>query len=141
MPTGALPGYLGVLSISTDGGTTYNPIGELTDVTLKFAQKMLDATSHASAGAEEFVPGNSGWTGTAKALSVFADTAQAALAGVLSGKTKCKFRFDPVGTNTGKPRREGFGYISDWQEDQPNTNLVALSLSIQGTGVLTFSTQ
>ena len=41
----------------------------------------------------------------------------------------------------GKPRREGFGFITDFQEDQPNTNLVAINVSIQGTGALTFSTQ
>jgi predicted secreted protein len=139
--TGSVAGYNGVLSISPDGGTTYHVFGEVTDVSLKFTLKTLDATSHSSAGHEEFIPGNDGWTGTAKGLSVVADAGQTDIAAALAGKTKLKFRFDPYGTAVGKPRREGFGFITDFQEDQPNTNLVAINVSIQGTGALTFSTQ
>lgn len=139
--TQSIAGYKGVLSVSSDGGTTYNPVGELTDVDITFTQKMLDATSHSSAGAEEYVPGTSGWVATAKTLAVYSDTAQAAVIAALTPKTKLFFRFDPVGTSVGLPRRVGAGFIESFKEASPNTNLVAIDISIRGTGVLTFSTQ
>jgi hypothetical protein len=141
MTTAAKPGYLGVLAVSTDGGSTYNPIGELTDMDVTITTKMLDATSHSSGGAEEYVPGNTGWTATAKALAVYSDTAQSAIQAALTPKTKLKFRIDPVGTTVGLPRRVGDGFIESWKEAEPASNLVAVDLSIRGTGPLVFSTQ
>jgi predicted secreted protein len=139
--TQAIAGYNGALQISPDGGTTWHVFGELTDAETNFQQDMLDATSHTSAGHKEFVPGNDEWTATAKGLSVVADVGQLDLANALSGKTKLKLRIDPYGTAVGKPRREGFAFISNWKEAQPNTNLVAVDITFRGTGVLTFSTQ
>jgi predicted secreted protein len=102
MPTQSLAGYNGVLSISTDNGSSYQVIGELRDVELTIDTDMLDATSHSSAGWKEKVAGNAQWTATAGALYVNADAGQAGVVSALSGKTKCKFRFDPEGTSVGK---------------------------------------
>jgi predicted secreted protein len=141
MSTQSIAGYNGVFSVSPDGGTTWTAVGELQDVTLKLATKMLDATSHASAGNEEYTPGNTNWTATVQALAIFADVAQAAITAALTPKTKLYFRFDPAGTATGKPRRQGYGYIEDWEEKEPNAELETVNLTIRGTGILAFSTQ
>jgi hypothetical protein len=141
MATQSIAGYNGLFYVSPDGGTTWHLIGELTDVKAKITTKMEDATSHSSGGLGEFIPGNTTWTGTATVLSVFADVGQAAIAAALSPKTKLKFRFDPVGTAVGKPRREGFGYVSDFEETAPNSGLVGATITIQGTGALVISTQ
>jgi predicted secreted protein len=141
MPTQSLAGYNGVLSISTDNGSSYQVIGELRDVELTIDTDMLDATSHSSAGWKEKVAGNAAWSATAGALYVNADAGQAGVVSALSGKTKCKFRFDPEGTSVGKPRRSGDGYIRNFKETQPTSDLIARSLEIEGTGSLAFSTQ
>ena len=137
----SIAGYNGICYVSTDGGTTYNPIGELQDVKLKIDSKMLNASSHASAGWEESKPGLNVWSATASALLVTSDAVQASLEAAIIAKTLLKFRFDPYGTATGKPRREGFGYLQAYEETQPTADLETAAFTIQGSGALVISTQ
>lgn len=137
----SIAGYNGILSVSTDGGVTWLPVGELREVKLKVSTKMMDATSHSSGGFENAKPGNQKWTATVDELAVFSDTGQAALNAAVSAKTRLKFQFDPAGQATGLPRRVGFGFVADWEEAQPNADLVTEQLTLDGDGQLTFSTQ
>ena len=89
----AIAGYNGIGYLSPDGGTTWVPVIEMKDVTLKRTTKMLDATSHSSSGHEDYVPGVSGWTGTVAALTVFADASTADIESFYSGKALLQFRF------------------------------------------------
>lgn len=141
MSSQSLAGYNGVMYVSTDGGTTYHAVAELQDVKLKVSNKMFDATSHNSAGVADYKYGNQDWTATVGSLAIFGDAAQSAILNAVLGKLLLKFRFDPAGTGSGLPRREGFGLIQDWEETQPNANLETTSLTIQGTGPLVVSTQ
>ena len=141
MSTQAIAGYNGVMYVSPDGGTTWNPVAELQDVTLKITTKMLDATSHASAGHEEYVPGNDNWTATVSALDIFTDAGQGNITAAITPKTKLQFRFDPKGTSTGLPRRFGYGYVESWEEKQPNAELEVVNITLRGTGALQFLTQ
>lgn len=137
----SIAGYNGVMYVSTDAGSTWTAVGELRDVKIKIANKMLDATSHSSGGYSNNNPGNQEWSATVGQLAIFADAGQVVVAAAVAGKTRLKFRFDPAGTATGKPRREGFGYIADWEESQPLGDLETQDLSITGDGQLTLSTQ
>jgi hypothetical protein len=139
--TQALPGYTGIVYVSDDGGSTYVALGELKDAELTVQTEMMDATSHASAGFKEVVPGLQSWTATAGTLYISADVAQDKIDAALSGKTKLKFRFDPEGTSTGKDRYSGDGYISNWKMGTPNNDLNVRSLDITGTGALVKSAQ
>jgi predicted secreted protein len=141
MATQSIAGYNGRMYISTDGGSTFIEFGELKDVTLSVKTDMGDATSHASAGWKDKKPLNSEWSAKASGLKVTTDAGQAAIVSALTGKTRCKFRFDPDGTTVGLPRRNGDGYIADWQETQPNNDLEAVDITIDGAGALTFATQ
>jgi hypothetical protein len=134
-------GYNGAFYVSPDGGTTWQPVGELRNVTLNMKVDALDATSHSSGGHKTRVPGLDEWDATAEVLAIFADAGQAAIAAALTAKTRIKFRFDPAGSATGKPRREGFGFFSSWSEKQPTAELVAVDINITGDGELAFSTQ
>jgi hypothetical protein len=137
----SIPGYNGVFYVSTDGGTTWLPVGELQDVTLQIKTAMLDATSHSSNGWKNNVPGLKEWSASVGQLAIFSDTGQAALTAALTPGTRLKFRFDPAGTATGKPRREGFGLVSDWQEKEPTAALEDQNLTLTGDSELVFSTQ
>jgi hypothetical protein len=70
-----------------------------------------------------------------------ADAGQADIIAALSPKTKLKFRWRPFGTGSGKAQRVGFGYIESWEESAPTSGLVAINLSIKGTGALDMTPQ
>ena len=137
----AIAGYNGIGYLSPDGGTTWVPIIEMKDVTLKRTTKMLDATSHSSSGHEDYIPGVDGWTGTVGALTVFSDASTADIESFYSGKAQLQFRFDPAGTLAGKPRYTGTGYIEDLENKLPNLDLVEHNVSIRGIGTLAYTTQ
>lgn len=141
MPTQSIAGYNGVGYLSPDGGTTWVPIIEMKDVTIKRTTKMLDATSHSSGGHEDYVAGVDGWTATVAALTVFSDASFTDIEAAYAAKTKLDFRFDPAGTASGKPRYQGFGLLEDLEEKLPNLDLVEFTATIRGLGVLTYSTQ
>lgn len=141
MSTQAVPGYNGLMYVSSDGGSTYVKIGELKDVTISFDIDELDGRSHDSGGYYDPVFGSRKWTADAEALNIFSDAGQAAITAALFAATTLFFRFDPAGTSTGKPRRVGSGVITSWQETQPNSDLSAVKIKIAGKGALTFSTQ
>lgn len=137
----AIPGYNGIVSVSTDGGSTYVPVGEMRNCTLNIKVDALDGTSHASGGHKNRIPGLDEWDATVEVLAIFSDAGQAAITAALVAHTRLKFRFDPAGAASGKPRREGFGFFSSWSEKEPTGELVATDLTITGDGELAFSTQ
>lgn len=141
MSTQAVPGYNGLVYVSSDGGSTYTKIGELKNVTLSFNIDELDGRSHDSGGYYDPVFGSRKWTADAEVLNIVTDAGQAAIVAALSGATTLFFRFDPYGTAVGKPRRTGSGVITSWDETQPNSDLSACKIKIAGKGALTFSTQ
>jgi hypothetical protein len=116
-------GYNGAFYVSPDGGTTWQPVGELRNVTLNMKVDALDATSHSSGGHKN----PSAWSRRVgcdgRGSTIFADAGQAAIMAALTAKTRIKFRFDPAGSATGKPRREGFGFFSSLSEKQPTAEL------------------
>lgn len=141
MATVALAGFVAKFYLSDDGGTNYYEIGELRDVEVNEEVDMFEATSHSSGGAKEYVPGNQGWEASIGALYISSDTAQDKLMAALNNKTKCKFRFDPEGTASGKERWAGDGYFRNWKLASPTNDLSAIAAEIQGTGLFVKSTQ
>lgn len=141
MATNAIAGYKGKVYESSDGGGNYFEIGELRNVTLKMHTDMIDATSHASAGDKEVIPGIKSWDADFEYLYASADTAQDALDTAVANRTKLKFRFDPEDTSSGKERWSGDGYLEDVEIQNPTTDAAMRTGKIQGTGALTKSTQ
>lgn len=141
MASQSVAGYNGIVYVSFDGGTTYNAIGELQDAKLKIDLKALNSTSHNSAGWGSVKAGNSNWSATLQALYVAGDTAQAGLQAAAIAKTLVYYRFDEYGTATGKPRKSGSGYITSLEVSQPNEDLEIISITVQGDGALTVTTQ
>jgi predicted secreted protein len=141
MSSQAIAGYNGVGYLSPDGGDTWVPIIEMKDVTIKRTTKQLDATSHSSGGHEDYINGVDGWTATVNALTIFSDASKADFESAYASKTKLKFRFDPAGTSSGKPRFEGYANIEDLEDKFPNLDLVEMTCSLRGLGTLDYLTQ
>lgn len=140
MATAAVPGFNAVLAISTDGGSTYNTIGELKDFTLHLESNMINATSKDSAGWEEMIPGLKKWSISGGGLYLNANTGQDAAYNALVNGTKIKLRMRPVST-TGFDQYIGDAYINSWEVANPLEDAVAVNVSATGTGALTNSNQ
>lgn len=140
MATQAIAGYNALMYISTDGGTTYNKVGELKDVTLTVERETIDATSHDSGGWKENIAGLGSWSASAEALYVDADAGQDAVYNALVNGTLAKFRFLPK-TGTGLEKFEGDGRIVSWELAGPNDDAAAVSIEIEGSGALTKGVQ
>ena len=140
MATGSVAGYNGKMAISIDGGSTYLTIAELQSYDLASSQATEDATSHDSAGWEEFIAGRKGWTLSANALFIEADQAQINARVMLENGTLCKLRIRPQ-TGTTKDQYTGDGFVTSWKQTGPNTEPLAVAFEIKGSGALVKSAQ
>lgn len=141
MATQSVAGFNGVMSVSPDGGTTWHPVGELTDYEVSWTQTMINATSHASGGHAEKIAGVDDWSATINALYIFADAGQADIQTALTSNAVLQFRFDPNGTGTGKPRITGTGIPSAWKVKSPLADINGMSCTVAGTAPLVWSIQ
>jgi len=141
MPTQAIAGYLGRLYGSIDAGANYREYGEMRNFTARIKTDMIDATSHASAGDHEVIPGIRSWDADMEYLYVSSDAAQDEIDTAITNRTKTLFRFDPEGTSSGKERWSGAGYFADAEIQGPTADAAMRNVKITGTGALTKSTQ
>lgn len=141
MATAAVPGFNAKVAVSTDGGSVYNVIGELRDVTLTLEADEIEATSKDSAGWREFIEGLKQWGGSAEHLYLEANVPQDALYSALINRTLVKLRFRPKGDTVGFQQFIGDAVITGWEPALPTDDAVAVSITFRGTGALTKSTQ
>lgn len=141
MATAAVPGFLAKVAVSTDGGSVYNVVGELRDVTLTLEADEIDATSKDSAGWREFIEGLKQWSGSAEALYLEANVAQDALYNALINRTLVKLRFRPKGDQVGFKQFIGDAVITGFEPGLPTDDAIANAITFRGTGALTQSTQ
>lgn len=140
MATAAIPGFNATIEISTDGGTVYNPVGEMRDVTLQLEMAEIDATSKDSAGWGEIIAGIQRWSVTAEGLFVDGNTGQDALYDALTGRTLVKLRLRPR-VASGLDQYVGDAYITGWENAEPLEDAVAVNITARGSGALTKSNQ
>lgn len=136
MATAAIPGFDAQVYVKPSGGSTFNLVGELRDVTLNLTKDPIDATSHDSAGYMEFIDNRKGWTATAEYLYVHNNTAQDDLFTVMTGTAIASFRFIPKNT-AALERFSGSGWITSYSLTGPNDDAAATSVEILGSGALT----
>jgi predicted secreted protein len=134
--TSAIPGFNGEVYLSADGGTSYQKIGELTDVSLKVNDALIDATSFDSGGWEESIDGLKNWSATAGYFYIDGNAAQENAFNALVAGNTMLYRFYPK-NQSGKNKWEGTGRFQDWSLTQNKNSAVAVQLSIKGTGALT----
>ena len=80
-----------------------------------------------------------GGTGSAEAMLVDDDKSQRQVFNALTGQTKVDFSFMPIGSSSGD-HWTGTGSITGHELTGPNEDAAALSIEIEGTGVLTLTT-
>ena len=131
----AIPGFDADIFISDDGGSTFNKIGELREVTLNVEGEPIDVSSHDTAPWREFITGLKQFTASAEGLYISADVGQDAVLTALLDDVDIKIQFNPK-AGTGLPRFDGDGLITSWELSGPNDDAAAVSIEIQGNGAL-----
>lgn len=131
----AIAGFGGEVYLSADGGTTYNRIGEVKNVTLTVNSSQIDVTSLDSSGWMESISGLNSWSATADAFYLDGNASQEAAYAALAARNTMLFRFYPK-NQTGKNKWEGSAFIETWELSQSSDAAVAVKLSLKGTGAL-----
>jgi predicted secreted protein len=132
----AFAGYMGKIYLSSDGGSTYIPIGEVNDMTLSIKADDMEATSFDSVGWKEFIPGLKEWEADTEALYLYANAGQDALYSALVAGSVLKIRLLPK-VGTGNKGYQGDAFITEWEFNNKVDDVVSLSASFRGTSSLT----
>lgn len=137
-----LAGRSGLLAISTDGGSTYNSIGGVKEITMTVDQETYDVTDHDSGAWMEHIVGRHTVTMSATLNYDEANTYQEALlaTGLMSG-TMCYFRYRPNTSSGVAKEYYGQGSVTSVEISSPNDGPAEISLDLQVTGALTRGTQ
>lgn len=135
MATSAIAGFNARVSISADGGSSYQVIGEARDATLSISQNEIEATSFDSAGWSEYIPGLKEWSVDIEALYIPTNVAQENLFDALVNGTTLKIKLLPK-TGTGNTCYEGDVFVSSWEINPTPDDAVSVSVSFRGTGLL-----
>jgi predicted secreted protein len=135
MATSAIAGFNARVSISVDGGTSYQVVGEARDATLSISQNEIEATSFDSAGWSEYIPGLKEWSVDIEALYIPTNIAQENLYEALVNGTGLKIKLLPK-TGTGNLGYEGDVFVSSWEINPTPDDALSVSVSFRGTGVL-----
>jgi predicted secreted protein len=141
MASQSIPGYKGTLRISTDGGTTFNPIAEIKDVEITIVADMADVTSHDSAGWKEKLPTLNEWTATVGALYIEGDAQQTSVRSAILNKTSLVAEFRPQGAISAKKQYKGTCFVANFKPSSPNTDAALVNVELAGTGALVESAQ
>lgn len=139
MATQAIPGFKGNLSISNDGGTTYQTIAEMREATLTISQEELEASSFSSDGWMEYIPGLKEWELETEGIYLLADAGQDQLYDALVQGETVKVRLFP-NDEDGNQGYEGEGFITSWEVNNAVDDVVSLSATLRGSGKLNQTT-
>ena len=131
----AFAGFYGKLYISTDGGETYNPIGEVRDATLTISQDEIEVTNFDSSGWKEFIPGMKEWEVTTEALYLYNNIGQDDIYDALVNSELVKLRLLPK-TGTGNRGYEGDAFVTSWEINNTVDDAVTLSANFRGASAL-----
>ena len=136
MATKAIPGFDGQVLISNDGGSTFNKIGELRDMTLNVEDELIDATSHDSGAWRESINGLRNFSISAEELYIRTDAGQSNAFTAITAKTLLKIQFR-VKDLAGEDQYEGAVRVGTFEQTAPNDDAASSSLEFTGTGALT----
>ena len=135
MASSAIAGFNARVSISIDGGSSFQLIGEARDATLSISQNEIEATSFDSAGWSEYIPGLKEWSVDVEALYIPTNVGQENLFEALVDGTLLKIKLLPK-TGTGNLGYEGDVFVSSWEINPTPDDAVSVSVSFRGTGLL-----
>jgi len=129
------------VEISTDGGTTWEKLGELTNCSLTRNHETRDVTDKYDAGVRALAEGNTNWELSGEGNVAYATEAgfvkPNALDGHLGSRTKLDVRFttDVVGDY----QYSGQAYVTSFELSAGTGETQTYSITFQGTGALSSS--
>jgi len=140
VPVTRLTGDLAQTSTGVSG--TQTQLLGLQEWTVDRKLKTVESTTTDDAGDETALTSTRSWTAKAKYAYLDQDTSQAAqiFNGIGSAQTAVQWNFFPVAV-LGRGAWSGKGYIDGYTLTAGVGKLVAVDISIKGTGPLTFATQ
>lgn len=133
-----------VLEVSTDGGTNYYATAFATSCSLSINMDTRDITTKSSSGWSEKLEAVKSWSIEAEGLQDFQPTGAATLTefdelfSELKDRTAVKVKFKTA--TTGDYFYSGDAFITSLSMDAPMEDNVTYSVSLEGTGALTEST-
>ena len=119
--TGIVNGTLFILYVSTDAGSSYNAVGSSTSASLSLNMDTRETTNKGSAGWRTLLESTRSWT-----------------ADIITNRTKCKVKFSTE--LNGDTYWYGDAYLTSMSMDAPLEDSSTISLSFEGTGILTKDT-
>jgi len=137
--TKAIGGYNGKVLVSSDGGTTYEPVAEVKEHTITINAEELDATNYDSQGWSENVPGFSSWEVSLTANYIGDDSGQEALRDAVINHTRVMVQL-AANYDNGEVAFEGLATITSFEVSSAVDSVVELSLELMGSGPLTTTT-
>ena len=138
---GILLGRSAVLEVSTDGGSVYNPVGNVSDVSLDRTVDETDTTTFDDAGDRAFLPNHSDQT---ISFTLKVDETAGQLDTIwtsLLTKVIHKWRLKSDDDSGVAKQLDVDAFVSSASEGHPMEDVMGLDVSLRGTGVLTRTTQ
>lgn len=129
-----IPGRLSRLSVSDDGGTTYQPVGGIVDAGPDFTVDPLETTTHDSAGHREYIPNHDSATMDVSMRWLDGDPGQdIMLESILLKKTfLIKFTMQ---TAVGRRLFTGSGFVTKGNPKGPLDDTASFDCTLQLSGV------
>lgn len=130
-----------VLQVSSDGGTTYNAISEVTDFDPGFDMDTIDMTNIDSGKHAERIAGTRDATPSLTANYIPTDTGQGAIRDAYLNQNTVKLRYRPKGTNTGDEQFVITVFVTSFGPSGSQGGKVELSADFEASEAATRSTQ
>lgn len=137
----AISGRNAFVYYTSDGGSTYNLIARVKDITIPQNTDEEETTSHDSAGVREYIPGHSDNTATLTVVFDDTDATHAFLQSAADNKTQFGFRFRPRVASGAAQRTWSSGFITSLEKSAPLEGVQEMTVTIRLSGTPTNSTQ
>lgn len=115
-------------------------VANATNCTITMATEVFETTSKDSAGNREILPGLAQWSATADLRLDWVDTGWNADDAVAAWKAKTLLTLTATNEVNGDTELSGSAYLTNVEISGPNEDVVMVTLTFEGTGVLSQTT-
>ena len=121
-------------------GTTYTPIGKLTDIDLEREKEVIETNNFDSPNDEESIAGMKKWGLGGASLFVYNDAGQVLVEAAYESVDPYYFRLTPRAGIVGGYQFTGTGHVTSATLGFKTNEVIKYELEVQGTGALTKTT-
>lgn len=131
-------GKYAIVQIDVSGTPTQ--FGEVRSYTLEITSNTIDVSTIGTDW-KAYLRGQRSWSGTIECFYDPTDAAQAELESLVDAGSTIHLTFLDLGTGSGNPQKEGDAVVTGVTTTVTTEDAIGLSISFQGTGPLTTTTQ